>query len=152
MKVRPRQARDERAIAALLDASALYHARALPTIFREPAPGIEPPLESGDAEREVFVAEVNEQVVGTVDVRVRLIAGNALVLERRVGYLLQLVVDEAARGRGIGRALMEAAADWARRGGCNSVELGVYEFNAPALALYRSLGYETLSRRMSLPL
>jgi len=152
MKVRPREARDERAVSNLLDESALSHARALPAIFQQSAPGVEPPLESGDRERQVFVAEMGERVIGTVDVRVRLIAGNPLVLERRVGYVLQLAVDEAARSRGVGRALMEAAADWARRRGCTTIELGVYEFNAPALALYRSLGYETLSRRMSLAL
>ena len=152
MNVRPREARDERAVSNLLDAAARYHARALPSIFREGSPGIEPPLESGDREREVFVAESAEGVVGTVDVRVRLIAGNAFARERKIGYVLQLVVDEQARGRGAGRALMETAAAWARRQGCSSLELGVFEFNAPALGLYRSLGYETLSRRMSLRL
>jgi len=36
--------------------------------------------------------------------------------------------------------------------GATSVQLTVYEFNQAAIDFYRSLGYETLSRRMRKPL
>lgn len=53
-----------------------------------------------------------------------------------------ITVGERYRGAGVGRALMEAAEAWARGCGVERIELGVYESNAPARALYASLGYE----------
>ena len=123
-------------------------------LFRSVRPGAagEAPLEPGDLAHQLFVADDGERIVGIVDVRVKRSDGNPLLLARTFGYVTQLSVAEDARGRGAGRALLEAAAAWARERGCASIELGVYEFNESALALYRSLGYETLSRRMSLRL
>ena len=50
---------------------------------------------------------------------------------------------EAARGAGLGRALTEAVLQRARDRGCARVELDVNIENPAALALYRSLGFET---------
>ena len=47
----------------------------------------------------------------------------------------------AGRGSGLGRALVQAAIERARERGCRRIELDVDEANAPALALYRSLGF-----------
>jgi L-amino acid N-acyltransferase YncA len=53
------------------------------------------------------------------------------------------MVDEAARGRGVGRALGEDAIAWAARAGFKSMQFNaVVESNAPAVALWRSLGFE----------
>ena len=52
-----------------------------------------------------------------------------------------LMVAREARRRGIGRALMEAAVDWARAHGVRKLELHVFPHNEPALALYEALGY-----------
>jgi ribosomal protein S18 acetylase RimI-like enzyme len=58
-------------------------------------------------------------------------------------WLEDLYVAEAARGAGLGRALTEAVIDRARERGCRRVELDVNTENTAALALYRSLGFET---------
>jgi ribosomal protein S18 acetylase RimI-like enzyme len=57
--------------------------------------------------------------------------------------LEDVYVEEAARGSGLGRALVEAAMDRARERGCARMELDTNETNEPALALYRSLGFES---------
>ncbi|MBA2347623.1 MAG: GNAT family N-acetyltransferase [Solirubrobacterales bacterium] len=57
--------------------------------------------------------------------------------------LEDLFVTEAARGTGLGRALVAAARDRALERGARRMELDVNERNAPALALYRSFGFET---------
>jgi ribosomal protein S18 acetylase RimI-like enzyme len=58
-------------------------------------------------------------------------------------WLEDLYVREDARGTGLGRALAEAVIERATARGCARVELDVNTENAPALALYRSLGFET---------
>ena len=58
-------------------------------------------------------------------------------------WLEDLFVEADARGSGLGRALVEATLDRARERGCRRVELDVNTENPPALALYRSLGFET---------
>jgi ribosomal protein S18 acetylase RimI-like enzyme len=58
-------------------------------------------------------------------------------------WLEDLYVRDDARGNGLGRALTEAVLERARTRGCRRVELDVNSENPAALALYRSLGFET---------
>jgi ribosomal protein S18 acetylase RimI-like enzyme len=58
-------------------------------------------------------------------------------------YILNdLFVAPAARGRGAGRLLMKAAADAARQAGAARLTLSTAITNAPAQALYESLGWK----------
>ena len=61
---------------------------------------------------------------------------------RRVWVLNDLYVSEAARRRGVGRALMGAAHAFAASTGAASVELATERGNVTAQALYDDLGYE----------
>ncbi|HSM92500.1 MAG TPA: ribosomal protein S18-alanine N-acetyltransferase [Anaeromyxobacteraceae bacterium] len=64
-------------------------------------------------------------------------------------HVLDVVTAPEARRRGIGRALMdESLADGARRGATRAM-LEVRRSNAPAIALYRALGFlhDTVRRR-----
>ena len=61
--------------------------------------------------------------------------------------LEDLFVAADARGHGLGRALVEATVRLARERGCRRVELDVNEHNAPALALYRSFGFDAQDDR-----
>lgn len=55
--------------------------------------------------------------------------------------LAELYVVPRLRGRGIGRALMEAALEVARDQGADSMEIGVDEPDQVARRLYESLGF-----------
>jgi putative acetyltransferase len=55
--------------------------------------------------------------------------------------LARMAVDHAYRGQGIGRALALAALQQARDEGATRVTLGSNTKLAPAIALYRSLGF-----------
>lgn len=107
-------------------------------------------LES-DASR-VLVAERDGVIVGFVEVTMREAPQIPAYVSRRIASVEIIAVDEAERGRGIGRSLMTSAAAWAREKGIGELELSVYEFNADAIAFYEALGLRTKSRRMTLSL
>lgn len=56
-------------------------------------------------------------------------------------YLAELYVVPGHRGRGIGRALMEASIELARAEGADHMDLGTGENDTAARALYESLGF-----------
>jgi GNAT superfamily N-acetyltransferase len=60
-------------------------------------------------------------------------------------YLAELYVIPARRGKGLGRALMEAALQEARDRGADSMEIGVDEPDHVARHLYESLGFANRS-------
>jgi ribosomal protein S18 acetylase RimI-like enzyme len=57
-----------------------------------------------------------------------------------IGYVFHVVVDEASRGRGVGRALMEEVARRFRAKGCTRWCLNVRRENAVAIRLYERCG------------
>jgi GNAT superfamily N-acetyltransferase len=57
-------------------------------------------------------------------------------------YLEDLFVRPAARGKGVGRALMQALAAEAVRLGCARFLWQVLDWNTPSIAFYESLGAE----------
>lgn len=59
-----------------------------------------------------------------------------------VFILSDLFVAPSARGGGVGRLLMEAAARFARATGAVGLELATARTNAPAQRLYESLGWQ----------
>lgn len=60
-----------------------------------------------------------------------------------VCWVEDVFVAEQARGRGLGRALMLRSIDRARERGCARLQLDANERNERAVALYRSLGFES---------
>jgi len=83
-----------------------------------------------------LVAETSGAVAGYVFIA----AGYNTDLAARAMWLHDLYVMPAARGHGVGRALMAAVAAEAVRTGCVSMEWGVHTANAGALEFYRRLG------------
>jgi RimJ/RimL family protein N-acetyltransferase len=84
----------------------------------------------------VFVAEEDGHVVARLS-----LARDAHPASRHVADV-GLMVDALYRRRGIGTRLLAEAVGWARAGGVTKLELHVFPWNAPALALYTAFGFE----------
>ena len=67
-------------------------------------------------------------------------------------YVAELYVVPRKRGRGLGRALMEAAIDRARESGADHIDLATSEDDIAARALYESLGFSNRERGADGPL
>ena len=81
---------------------------------------------------DVLLARQGAELVGTIMVG----------FDGHRGWIYYLATDPGNRGRGIGRALVEAAEDKLRAFGCPRVRLMVRGGNRPARAFYETLGYE----------
>ncbi|GLF94067.1 GNAT family N-acetyltransferase [Streptomyces yaizuensis] len=108
-------------------------------------PRAEPPFEPFFHERtrpeNVLVAEDPADPAAGLLGYIRLVPPTPLACNRHVLQIQGFAVAEAARGRGVGRALLRAAADEARRRGAVRMTLRVLAHNAPARALYEAEGY-----------
>ena len=58
-----------------------------------------------------------------------------------IGVYLNVVADRARRRQGFGRAVMQAALGWTLERGARHAAIQVMADNAPAIALYESLGF-----------
>ncbi len=67
-------------------------------------------------------------------------------------YLAELYVVPHRRGRGLGRALMQAAIEHARARGADHMDLGTGETDVAARALYESLGFSNREGKPDGPL
>jgi len=89
-----------------------------------------------------YVAYENGAVVGFA-------AGYAMPLIQRepAGRLAALIVADGSRGMGVGRALVDAVTEEARRRGCERLEVTSAEHRRDAHAFYERLGFEEKPRR-----
>ncbi|MFF4268324.1 GNAT family N-acetyltransferase [Streptomyces sp. NPDC001536] len=105
------------------------------------APRPQPPYEPFYGERfgprDHLVAELDGLLVGYI----RLGFPTPLACNAHVRQIQGLVVAEEARGAGVGRALLRAAQEEARRLGARRITLRVLGHNAPARKLYESEGF-----------
>lgn len=87
------------------------------------------------ADARVFVAELEGVVVARLSV-----ARDPHPASRHVADV-GLFVDAGHRRRGVGRLLLQQAVAWSRSAGIRKLELHVFPWNAPAIALYESFGF-----------
>ena len=110
------------------------------TEFDEPTPG---PDAVGERVRALLAAgEMTVVLGGAAPDGLAVLRFRPAVLTNGLEcYLEDLYVTPARRGQGLGRALMKAALDIARRDGAVEMHLGTSEDDVAARALYESLGF-----------
>lgn len=90
-------------------------------------------LIAGWEECDLFLVAEEGGVIGYVTAR--------SLMGHGLAWIYDLVVDPTHRRRGVGRALMEAAASWASGKGLNELLAEVPTRNHPAICFYRALGF-----------
>lgn len=85
----------------------------------------------------VLLAIQDDEVVGLIALHF------ATMLQQRepVAQITALVVRDGVRGAGIGKALVDAGGDLARRSSCGRLELRTANARTEAQAFYRRLGF-----------
>lgn len=100
----------------------------------------------------VFVAEINEKVVGWIHG-----AERELLVVDRIGEICGLVVAQAQRTGGVGRRLVEAVEQWARGRGLDQVSVRSNVARTESHPFYEKVGYTRLKtqhayrKRLALP-
>jgi GNAT superfamily N-acetyltransferase len=98
--------------------------------------GLRAMLDAPD-QRCVLVAERGGAVIGMVT--------GQLVISTAEGapsaLVEDMVVEDSARGQGVGRSLLHAMEAWARERGATRLQLLADRENAPALAFYERMGW-----------
>lgn len=90
----------------------------------------------------VFVAEEGRRVVGFVSIWARMKSRAVEEREYEYAYVSDLIVLDGYRGRGLGRALLGRAEEYARSEGATILRVAALARNAGALALYEGFGFE----------
>ena len=67
---------------------------------------------------------------------------------RPQGFIFDISLEEAQRGKGYGRQVMLALEEIAKGMGLETLALHVFAHNTPAMKLYEKLGYEVVSQNM----
>jgi ribosomal protein S18 acetylase RimI-like enzyme len=85
----------------------------------------------------IFLAEENGQKLGFIQLgeEKEFFSGEAH------GYIANLAIAKEAEGKGVGKALMNAAEVWAKECGYRYLSLYVFGTNKHARAFYEKLGY-----------
>ena len=91
----------------------------------------------------IYVAERGRRIVGlVVGIMPKQTKEELLELNpSKRGNVLELVVENRYRGKGVGRMLMESIEDYFKQNGCNILGVEVFSLNQNAYLLYSKLGY-----------
>ncbi|MGR8010980.1 N-acetyltransferase family protein [Streptomyces hypolithicus] len=131
--IRPAAAADEKALGDL-DRATWSPVHSVQPMPRPPHP---PFFDEGHPPENILVAELGGAVVGYL----RMVPPTPLASNAHVLQIQGLAVAAHARGQGVGRALLRASLDEARRRGATRMTLRVLGHNAPARALYAAEGF-----------
>jgi GNAT superfamily N-acetyltransferase len=94
----------------------------------------------------VLVAERDGRAIGCLTTAIMPV----LYRPKPVGRISMMVVEESARGQGIGAALVRAAEAWLKQQGCGLVEVTSNLKRTEAHGFYERLGYERTSLRFAI--
>ena len=141
--IRPAKEKDIPKIGELLSQVCLVHHNGRPDIFNVGRKYSAEELKEliKDENRPILVyTDENDQVCGYCFCIFQRHENNPVLTDVKTLYIDDLCVDEALRGKHIGKALFEAARALAKENGCYNLTLNVWSCNPSALGFYEACG------------
>ncbi len=142
--IRRAESADIPALLDLLVQVDMVHHNGRPDLFKGPAVKYGAEALSAmltDPDRPIFVyADGDGAVRGYAFCILQTHPNDSILTDIQTLYIDDLCVDEAARGRQIGRRLFEHVVAYARAIGCYNVTLNVWSCNPRAIGFYEHLG------------
>lgn len=133
---------DINALIKLLYQADAVHNGIRPDLFKSDTPKYDvQELEAiiSDDSKPIFVYD-DGGVVGHAFCQLIEVRNHRLLQDIKTLYIDDICVDEAVRGKHIGKALFEYVRDYAKSIGCYNITLNVWEGNDSASAFYKSMG------------
>jgi GNAT superfamily N-acetyltransferase len=96
----------------------------------------------------IFVAEEDDAAIGWTVFTVMHNLLYVVEAERTYGYIAELFVREFARSKGVGRALISACEEEARRQGLKQIKIGVVTKSTRTAEIYAKAGYGPYSSEL----
>lgn len=148
--IRKAEKRDVKRIIELLHQVNMVHHVIRPDLFKPYTTKYnEQALEEllSDGNKPIFVFD--EGVVqGYAFCQVTEVKDDQLLQDIKKLYIDDICVDEAARGKHVGKALYDYVHDYAQSIGCYNITLNVWEGNEPAICFYRNMGMQVQKTTM----
>ncbi|WFR63365.1 GNAT family N-acetyltransferase [Paenibacillus amylolyticus] len=153
INIRKAELRDYSGVSLLMDGLHQMHVEARPDLYR----ALETRMEEKEFielletdKRYLYVAEASETglLLGYGSAQLSIIQDNSLMVDRKMLYIHELVVDAKHRGQGTGKQLIQVFIELGRELQADSLELSVSTFNAGAQAFYEQMGLVVRSSRM----
>jgi ribosomal protein S18 acetylase RimI-like enzyme len=152
MNIRIANINDLESICTIAEEICAHHNAHAPLIFA-PAVGIERDqshwrqfIEA--AESEILVTEAGGEIAGFATVRLTNIQTSFLV-PRKICHIGTIVISKKYHRSGFGKALLQAAEEWALRHEASELKLEVFAFNSNAIQLYNKVGFVHQSQIMT---
>lgn len=101
-------------------------------------------------DRILFLAKMENEYVGFINIRTEFINGNHLQRKRKLCLLDNAYVKEPYRKQGVSSKLLDSVRTWCRERNISKIELQVFSSNSTAVAFYTAMGFEVFTYRMEL--
>ena len=150
--IRKANTEDIKALTKLLYQADAVHNGIRPDLFKSDAPKYnDQELEAiiNDNSKPIFVYDDGE-VVGHAFCQIIEVKNHRLLQDIKTLYIDDICVDEAVRGKHIGKTLFEYVRGYARSIGCNNITLNVWEGNDSAMAFYKNMGMKVQKTGMEI--
>lgn len=143
MEIRFAEKKDIPAILALLRQVGRVHHDGRPDLFRGDAQKYDANQVQamlGNTAKPIFVAVRGAQLLGYCFCMLQAHTDDSVFEDYTSLYIDDLCIDETCRGQGIGKALYQAAVEFAKDHKCYNVTLNVWTGNPGAVGFYEKLG------------
>ena len=140
--IRKAETKDIKGIIDLLYQVDAVHHGIRPDLFKGNTPKYdEQALEAilSDGSKPIFVFDEGK-ILGHAFCQITEIKNHRLLQDIKTLYIDDICVDEATRGKHIGKALYEFVRDYAKSIGCYNITLNVWEGNDSAYSFYKNMG------------